>query len=317
MRHCLAQLKKINSMQRPGCALLVQLGSRPNRFFHRREKDRMKKNDYSKIATIEALDNMEVLETRLTDRQFPVHFHDTFVIELVTSGSDVCEGTGLSAHATEVFAHTPNASHAGGPLAGQSLEYKAIYPSRKLASQILNVDRDQIPEISFVSQCDSLRQAIQDFFGTSTLEKRSQKLKHILELVYDEARSRHGHEVQVPNTKSTSKKSTNTSTDELTIARTYLIENCRRDVSIAELSGACFLSQFHLIRSFKRRFGITPRQFLINQRVLLAKHLLARGETIASAACTAGFSDQSHLHRCFKRISGFNPGQYANGCRSD
>ncbi len=271
----------------------------------------MNTKDYSRIATIEALDNMEVLETRLTDRQFPLHFHDTFVIELVKSGSDVCAGTGLSAHAAEVFVHTPNASHAGGPSAGKSLEYQAIYPSRKMANQILGINRNTIPETSFVSGCDSLRSSIQDFFYASDQNDRARKLKRILSLVYGEAIAR--HKSSFPS----GSKRKREATDELSVAKTYLIENCRRDVSIAELSEICFLSQFHLIRAFKRTFGVTPRQFLINQRVLLAKRLLAKGESIASAAFTAGFSDQSHLHRCFKRISGFNPGQYATGCRSN
>jgi AraC-like DNA-binding protein len=268
----------------------------------------MKTSDYAKISTIEAFDNMEVLETRLTDRQFPNHFHDTFVIELVKSGSDVCEGTGLAAHATDVFVHTPNASHAGGPSAGKSLEYQAIYPSRQLASGLLNFDQQNIPQISFVSECDSLRRSIQDFFTVSVSTDRAQKLKQILAHVCNEATARSKQLLS-------KKRAGETESDELQIARKFLVDNCRRDVSIAELSEVCFLSQFHLIRAFKQKFGITPRQLLINQRVLFAKKLLAQGEPIASVALSAGFSDQSHLHRCFKRISGFNPGQYANSCR--
>ncbi len=38
--------------------------------------------------------------------------------------------------------------------------------------------------------------------------------------------------------------------------------------------------------------------------------MLARGVSIAAAACEAGFADQSHLTRAFARQFGVTPGQY-------
>lgn len=95
----------------------------------------------------------------------------------------------------------------------------------------------------------------------------------------------------------------------LEAARDYLSQHYVRDVTTAELSSVCRLSEFHLIRSFRRHFGITPRQFLISRRVAEARRLIASGMTLAGAAFECGFSDQSHLSRYFKKVTGYTPGQ--------
>ncbi len=68
-----------------------------------------------------------------------------------------------------------------------------------------------------------------------------------------------------------------------------------------------------LIRSFKNRFGITPKSFLNNIRVGQAKRLLKSGMSIADTAVAVGFSDQSQLHRAFVNYTASTPRQYQQG----
>jgi AraC-like DNA-binding protein len=92
----------------------------------------------------------------------------------------------------------------------------------------------------------------------------------------------------------------------------YLMGNLARNVSLQELSQRCGLSPYHFLRAFHRRYGLPPHTYQLQQRIVLAKHLLARGMSIAQAAAEVGFADQSHFTRKFKALVGATPRQYCN-----
>ncbi len=70
------------------------------------------------------------------------------------------------------------------------------------------------------------------------------------------------------------------------------------------------ISDYALIRAYKREFFITPSQHLLSMRVDFARDLLASGANPAEAAAEAGFSDQAHLTRAFKQRIGSTPAAY-------
>lgn len=90
----------------------------------------------------------------------------------------------------------------------------------------------------------------------------------------------------------------------------FLDAHAAQEVSLAELCARSGYSAGHLIRAFKRHFGLTPRAYLINRRVQLGQQALKRGVPIAEAALHAGFSDQPHFQRTFKRLVAATPNQY-------
>lgn len=81
-------------------------------------------------------------------------------------------------------------------------------------------------------------------------------------------------------------------------------------VSIAELAALSGMSQFQLLRAFRRETGTTPHAYLIQKRVSAARRLLAARIMPAQAAVAAGFSDQSHMTRAFLRHLGVTPARY-------
>lgn len=76
------------------------------------------------------------------------------------------------------------------------------------------------------------------------------------------------------------------------------------------LAQACGLSRYAFLRAFARLTGLTPHAYVQQQRLHLARRLLARGEPVAQAAADAGFADQSHLTRLFVRDYGVTPARY-------
>jgi len=93
-------------------------------------------------------------------------------------------------------------------------------------------------------------------------------------------------------------------------ARDYIHEHVDRDLSLEEVSEAAHLSKYHFLRLFRRQFGITPHQYVLNCRINAARRALDAGQSLADVVHRYGFCDLSHFNRRFKRIYGMTPGQY-------
>jgi len=84
--------------------------------------------------------------------------------------------------------------------------------------------------------------------------------------------------------------------------RDYLEDNYNREISLEQLAQVANLSSFHLNRSFSRTFGIPPHAYQIQLRILQAKRLLRKKQSIESVAIETGFISQSHFGLHFKRL---------------
>lgn len=92
----------------------------------------------------------------------------------------------------------------------------------------------------------------------------------------------------------------------------YVHQHLAEEISLEAIATHLNMSQFYFCRLFKQSMGITPYQYLLQQRVERAKQLLLQDESsIADVALAAGFANQSHLCVQFKRIVGVTPKQFA------
>lgn len=94
--------------------------------------------------------------------------------------------------------------------------------------------------------------------------------------------------------------------------RDYLSANMQDSPSLNDAAAVAGLSPFHLLRCFKRVYGITPHAFLMATRLQEARRLLGAGEPIAAVASSVGFADQAHLTRRLKATYGITPGCFAS-----
>ncbi len=99
----------------------------------------------------------------------------------------------------------------------------------------------------------------------------------------------------------------------LRLVTDYINNYLERQLSLKELAAIAQLSQYHFCHAFKQAVGLSPHQYLIQQRVERAKQLLRQGEmSLGAVAIACGFSHQSHLHRHFKRLTGVTPKTFLN-----
>jgi AraC family transcriptional regulator len=90
----------------------------------------------------------------------------------------------------------------------------------------------------------------------------------------------------------------------------YIHAHLNRDLSLAELASVINISPTYFASLFKQAVGISPHQYVIQQRVEQAKAMLSKTDlAIADIALEVGFSSQSHLTKQFKRITGMTPKQ--------
>ncbi len=83
------------------------------------------------------------------------------------------------------------------------------------------------------------------------------------------------------------------------------------DITVRELAIACALSESHFARCFRKTFGTTVHQRLIQLRIDRAKELLSgTKKSAAEIALLAGFFDQSAFTRTFSRIERISPSRW-------
>jgi AraC family transcriptional regulator len=86
------------------------------------------------------------------------------------------------------------------------------------------------------------------------------------------------------------------------------LRDCQNLADLADVAG---MSQFHFSRMFKQSMGISPHQYLLQQRVEQAKQLLkGKKLAIAEIALQCGFNSQSHLSKHFREATGMTPSDY-------
>ena len=69
-------------------------------------------------------------------------------------------------------------------------------------------------------------------------------------------------------------------------------------------------SQFQLIRAFRRYYGMTPRKYLVDRRMIEAKKLLRAGSSVTQACFGVGFESVASFSLLFKNKTGLSPSQW-------
>jgi AraC family transcriptional regulator len=99
--------------------------------------------------------------------------------------------------------------------------------------------------------------------------------------------------------------------ERLARATEFIRANLEGDLSLDDIAGAVHLTPYHFARLFKQSTGTSPHQFVIQQRIELAKQLLKdKQRTIADVAVAVGFADHAHLSRHFKAQTGLTPSAF-------
>jgi AraC family transcriptional regulator len=91
----------------------------------------------------------------------------------------------------------------------------------------------------------------------------------------------------------------------------YIDEYLTEDLSIAAIANELEMSQYYFSRLFKQSMGIPPYQYVMQQRIERAKHLLRTTTLlVATIAQQVGFFNQNQLTIQFRKFTGTTPSNY-------
>jgi AraC-like DNA-binding protein len=97
--------------------------------------------------------------------------------------------------------------------------------------------------------------------------------------------------------------------------RDFLESAPETQIKASRLAEKVSVCEGHMIREFKKKLGLTPHYFQIQNRVRRAQKLLERGVRISEAALAVGFYDQSHFVKYFRHFLGMPPSDYVKACQ--
>ena len=103
----------------------------------------------------------------------------------------------------------------------------------------------------------------------------------------------------------------------LRAATDFMAKEFRRNPRLSEIARVAHFSEYHFHRLFRKRFGRTPKQTLIELQIEEAKRLMLAGQRPSEVARRTGFSHQSHLTSRFKLATGQTPKQWLLSARKN
>ncbi len=240
----------------------------------------------------------------ISDRAFPRHAHDNFGVGVLQAGAHRSwSGVGpVEAVAGDVITVNPGEMHDGGPVQGAVRSWRMLYLEPGIMARAVPEDLHGEAEIVRpVLHDPHLSNRFGQTFACLTdmvpdaLAVEESVLRMLALLL-----TRYGGRPLIITGPP----------PHVSLALRRLTEAPEQPATLAELAALSGVSRFQLLRGFARAVGLTPHAYLLQQRVRLARRLLAAGRRPVEAATEAGFADQSHLTRAFRRQLGITPARY-------
>ena len=92
--------------------------------------------------------------------------------------------------------------------------------------------------------------------------------------------------------------------------RKFIDTNFEKDLKLDFLSHVRFTSKYHLQRLFKRYYGITPKQYLVDKRIEKSKEFLLNGLNVTETCFEVGFESLGSFSKLFKAKTGKSPTEF-------
>jgi AraC-like DNA-binding protein len=256
-----------------------------------------------------AVRGVDLLRARFITHRYGRHAHETYTFGLIEAGVEEFDygGSLLRAGPGGVALLNPDVVHTGQAATPAGWTYRVLYPEVAVVTSIaeeLGWQRGTpwFPETVLYDPATAaqLRRAHQAAEHGDPLASSSLLTAALSRLLRAHA-APHPATAGVPVSRAPAS---------VRAVRELLPERLADAPSLAELAALTGLSQFALLRAFRRETGMPPHAYLNQLRVRRARRLLDDGLAPADVAAQTGFADQAHLTRHFKRVMGVPPAAY-------
>lgn len=104
--------------------------------------------------------------------------------------------------------------------------------------------------------------------------------------------------------------STTSSNEKMVEIIDFLNQNLTSDISIDTIAQKFYISRYHLMHSFKEETGYSIGNYITTKRLLLAKSMIASGQSINEACFSCGFKNYSTFSRAYRKAFGCSPSKH-------
>jgi AraC-like DNA-binding protein len=256
-----------------------------------------------------AVDGVDLLRARYVTHRYGRHAHETYTFGLIEAGVEEFEygSTLLRAAPGAVALLNPDVVHTGQAATPAGWTYRVLYPEVSVVTSLA-------AELGWHRGTPWFPETVLYDPATAALLRRAhQAAEHGDRLASSTAltaaltRLLRAHSAAPPSDDSGAPSRSPAS---VRAVRDLLPLRLADPPSLAELAAMTGLSQFALLRAFRRETGMPPHAYLNQLRVRRARLLLDDGLAPADVAAQIGFADQAHLTRHFKRVVGVPPAAY-------
>jgi len=253
-------------------------------------------------------ENIPYFELRVTKNSalnYKEHFHIDFSIGALIDGITELgfKNKKYILNKNELAVFNPYELHACNPINRQKRSYfmlyvnnvwlwnlqKAVFKNVKNFTPIKNpIIKNKNLYVKFIQMCEKIAKS-----KVLSLEKEEIIEDFFVILFFQSIRK----DIKTPEVENLQK------------AKEYIIQNFNKNITVNDIAKQCKLSPFYFSRRFKKNFGISPHQFLMNIRIEKAKKMLKK-KSVIEVAYEAGFYDQSHFNNSFKQYTAITPLEY-------
>lgn len=92
--------------------------------------------------------------------------------------------------------------------------------------------------------------------------------------------------------------------------RKYIENHYDVNINLDVLSSNQLISKYHLLRLFKKYYGQTPRQYLMDKRIEKSKEQLLKGTSVTETCFAVGFESLGSFSTLFKVKTGKSPSEF-------
>ncbi|WP_271271106.1 AraC family transcriptional regulator [Aliamphritea hakodatensis] len=269
----------------------------------------MKHRNQFRYVKSQHLEQVSVLRAEMNDFSYGKHAHEEFSFGVTLAGRQdfFASGAYHRSHPGNTIIFNPDEVHDGHSGVDDELQYRMLY-----------IHPDQLAPV-LKSVCSKQKA---DFRIVDTLLNDPLLRQHILSLallIEDQTSNKLQQEyalyqLAVGITQHYGEYSPDQKARKvdhlLRQAQDYIHENIQADISLEDVSQQANLSKYHFVRMFRKQFGITPHQYILNCRINRAREDLESGVSLDDVVFEYGFSDLSHFNRRFKPVFGMTPRQY-------
>lgn len=90
----------------------------------------------------------------------------------------------------------------------------------------------------------------------------------------------------------------------------YISENLGQPMTLESIASRFYVSKYYLSHAFSREVGVSVYRYIVLRKLLMARQLLAAGESAGQVCRSCGFSDYTSFYRAFKSEYGISPREF-------